>query len=757
MKKNNTFILISLLFLLPSLQVSATTFTAVANTDWSLGSTWDQSGAVPGPTDNVVINGFEVTVTTTVSVNSISITNATVSAYTALVIQGNGNLSVAGNVDVLATNIWEHVDFKVRGTATVNVYGNVTFTRSADNSTTRMMQFYLLQDSETHIYGDFTYDYKSASSSEWNYDIFMQNKASLKVTGKTTLSLSKGKDLDFIMEDSASVILNDSLFLLLEGGEETAITVRDNAELYLDGTASLSNSDGSNHCKLKTGSPGGRIDITGDVIINSLASNMDVLLESDGTDSEFKVRGDIILEAVSDQDAEVLVRNSGSFYLGGNIARDSDYGYLNMSNGGQFILNGTGDQNMTESNLTNSGADDFNFSDLIIDKPNGSKLILQGDVTVSEDLSLNGGIIESSSSALLIIEDGATITGGSAQSYVDGPIVKRGSTNGNPFVFPTGHEGMYAPITISSLSLATTEYVGQFFKDPPPFGNLTEGIAEVSNKQYWELEKTAGLEDVEITLHWMDPDFEGLTDLSKLLVVGLDPVTENWKNFGKGSTDGSTISETPGSVTSNMGAGDPPPFGTIKFTIGSDTPGSLPVELLRFNAVQDNDEVYLEWATVSEINFSHFVVERSLDGIEYKNITQVSSIGDSEHQNVYATKDWSPYYGTNFYRLKMVDRDGSFEYSNIEVVRFEVAPVLLIYPNPVRDMLQLQGVDLIDNKARLEVFTSEGQLLFKGDVVFNNGTLMITADEVNIRRTGAYMIRVTIGDNIQNIKLMKVE
>ncbi|PZR24023.1 MAG: hypothetical protein DI535_22765 [Citrobacter freundii] len=109
-------------------------------------------------------------------------------------------------------------------------------------------------------------------------------------------------------------------------------------------------------------------------------------------------------------------------------------------------------------------------------------------------------------------------------------------------------------------------------------------------------------------------------------------------------------------------------------TVGVKTSANivLPLKLGNFEAAQNGTSVKLEWNTLYEENISAFVVERSSDGTS--NFVQIATVAatGSAIGSSYSAEDRNPVKGVNYYRLKMVDRDGRVSYSQMRVVRFEV-------------------------------------------------------------------------------------
>lgn len=111
----------------------------------------------------------------------------------------------------------------------------------------------------------------------------------------------------------------------------------------------------------------------------------------------------------------------------------------------------------------------------------------------------------------------------------------------------------------------------------------------------------------------------------------------------------------------------------------------LPINLLTFEAIKQNKKVLLQWTTDNEQNADKYIVERSANGNNYNSIGLVFAFNNSQKNN-YTLTDLQPLPGLNLYRLKMLDRDGSFRYSPIRKINFSShGNDITVYPNPVVD------------------------------------------------------------------------
>ncbi|HET6244547.1 MAG: T9SS type A sorting domain-containing protein [Bacteroidetes bacterium] len=110
----------------------------------------------------------------------------------------------------------------------------------------------------------------------------------------------------------------------------------------------------------------------------------------------------------------------------------------------------------------------------------------------------------------------------------------------------------------------------------------------------------------------------------------------------------------------------------------------LPVELLTFTAKAQEKEIKLNWATASETNSDYFLVERSQNGLEFLEVEKVKAAGNYHGLKEYTLIDDNPLSGVSYYRLKQVDFDGTFDFSNLVAVKMNISEkTVAFYPNPI--------------------------------------------------------------------------
>ena len=732
----------------------AAKFHASSNDLWNKASTWSEN-AVPGELDTVYIDGHQVVINSEVTVSQIFITNESGTAVSSLIIQETATMNVSNDIIVTATNKNFAVSFQIHDSSILTVQGDLNFLRTIDNNFDYQLFFQVYENAKVYVLGNFTYDYGNAGDGEAERDIILKDSGLLDISGLTNLITRNGIDLDLLMLGNSKLILRDSLSLLLYGGKETAITVNDNATLELLDNAYLQNSGGTNHTKIKSGQAGGTISITGDVIMDSQVDGFEVKLEVNGPNTTLEIMGDIAMKAVGDGDVFVDLKNTGILNFGGNFIRDN-FGALRMTPDASIVFNGTTPQAIPQRKISGSGIDSLYFGKTQFKNTSGQPIVLTENMVITDSLYLEKGIIQSSESAMIIIEESAGIRGGNELAYIDGPLMKKGTTNSQPFTFPIGKNNIYAPLTISEITNAGAEFTAEYYTDPPPFGgdpNERETTIGSITNQYWQLTSNSSSNTVTPSLSWLDAAAIGITDPNDMTFAKGDPVTEFFSDWGQSSNTGGSTGA--GSITSMMT--DPPPFGGHNsiYTIGFQA-SALPVELTKFKAAQVEDNVYLKWETATERNVNQFIVERSVDGILYKEIGSVLSGGNSTTSKIYTHKDLNPNVGENYYRLKILDNDHTFEYSNIEVVQFKKNSVIKIFPNPIEEVIKIEGIELGNKENMIEIFDQNGKVVYVGTAKFEEGKTEILVDTLGLETTGTYFLRITGNLGSHVIKFFKV-
>ncbi|MEM9022946.1 MAG: LamG-like jellyroll fold domain-containing protein, partial [Bacteroidota bacterium] len=117
--------------------------------------------------------------------------------------------------------------------------------------------------------------------------------------------------------------------------------------------------------------------------------------------------------------------------------------------------------------------------------------------------------------------------------------------------------------------------------------------------------------------------------------------------------------------------------------------GALPIVLIDFQAWLDGDRVQLQWATASEVNNDFFVVEKSVNGQQWEPVLVQPGAGNTSQRTDYSGTDPHPFAGTSYYRLKQVDVDGQYSYSEVRTITLAQPEAFTLFPNPTNGLVKL--------------------------------------------------------------------
>lgn len=189
------------------------------------------------------------------------------------------------------------------------------------------------------------------------------------------------------------------------------------------------------------------------------------------------------------------------------------------------------------------------------------------------------------------------------------------------------------------------------------------------------------------------------------------------------------------------------------FTFGSAAGlNSLPIELIDFTAILRNKSILLNWSTASEENFDYFLIERSADGVAYEPLAEVKGAGWSREILSYSYTDPFPLNGKSYYRLKAVDLDATFEYSQAVMVQVEGNDVLRVSTNPIQnDQVNFQLGITPEERIFVNITDVSGVEIFSGS--FDAGFLKYSIEKSLDR--GMYLLKVSTGEKAYTARFMK--
>ena len=184
--------------------------------------------------------------------------------------------------------------------------------------------------------------------------------------------------------------------------------------------------------------------------------------------------------------------------------------------------------------------------------------------------------------------------------------------------------------------------------------------------------------------------------------------------------------------------------------------GTLPIKLLSFTGKLQSENVKLNWSTSFEQNSKGFEIEKSLDGINFKKIGFVPSAGNSNSTRTYSFTDPQRAVEFNYYRLKLVDIDNTFDYSDVVLIKnaFGKQDVYLA-GNPITHNINIQFAKTPNGKVAITIYDMKGRKIYEAS--YNNYTqtsLQVEATNKMLAH-GVYSVKVETAGKIYNLKAIR--
>jgi hypothetical protein len=195
------------------------------------------------------------------------------------------------------------------------------------------------------------------------------------------------------------------------------------------------------------------------------------------------------------------------------------------------------------------------------------------------------------------------------------------------------------------------------------------------------------------------------------------------------------------------------------FYFGPSTMTTLPLNLITFKGSLRNNITLLDWETANEINTSNFLVERSTDGRNFQQIGTVTATGNTSVNNKYSYADYDVTRQSSsvvYYRLKIVDNDGSYTYSDIVTITLPfITSKVALFPNPAAHEVNVTITTAVDGKVKWQLIDNAGRIVNHNSIAAKKGNNNIV---INLNRlsTGTYFLIVSGADIDQKVKLEKL-
>lgn len=588
----------------------------------------------------------------------------------------------------------------------------------------------------------------------WIAESYLNNTTVIidKAVSTATVTITKGTAAESYVGDNGSIVVNNGTLVF-------ASNVKANVELGNSLLTGLTvNSGGTVNWPVNdTVVFNGSINLNGGSILNSGSST--VILNI-GANTEFNFSGgmahfdNLVFNARSNamnfnsQAGDTWVVHGDLALVEGQL----EDVYLDLK--GNVIMYAALDQTVTSSlKFSGSNYQFINASQdstiwdgaVIIEQPVPSLVILLSPFSLDNPTSTNtitlnsGKLVSSNTNMFTLAGDFKLMNGGNDSSFVTGPMRRTGRHSAlTPFIFKIGQMIFYRPMSLeNTITDPATHFRAEYYHINPhdvglDTGAKSGGINHVSSVEWWALAQVGGTAQ-RVGLSWGYTS--GVRDLPSLRVARWNGTS--WTNEGQFATTGDSFR---GTVNT---AGFLGTFGAFTLATTLDVIlNPLPVDFLSVKARrQINGTGLVEWKVASETDCSHYDVERSFDGVNYKAVSTVTAAGNSQQILNYSIIDsrlGENASGYTYYRIKQTDFNGAFSFSPVAVifpVNTRAENAVEMYPNPANDKLIVRMNEEVAEDATVRVLNS------KWEIVISNASPNSIID-MSYLPAGMYVVEV---------------
>jgi hypothetical protein len=443
---------------------------------------------------------------------------------------------------------------------------------------------------------------------------------------------------------------------------------------------------------------------------------------------------------------KTLTQVNGGFWVYGNFTNNGTFtqtadSAITFKDDTVTLWSGNGTQNIRRIRL---------LKDAVF-----SQVQLQRAVTATHNVDFVRGRLATTNTNLLTLTTTATATNASDSSFASGPVAKDMNTL-TKFYFPIGKGTYYRPVALTPSSTIPTTFRAEYFGTQlyAPASVRTDQNAEnldhASAIEYWDVTRTAGTANAKIALTWNHESLVSSNPAhwSALRVAHWDGSA--WENVSLATTTidpSSTYSW--GEVVSNIDITNFSPF-----TLGTLIPfNPLPLKLLNFTAKKVEDKSHLQWVVTNNQDAVEFRVERTTQLGKKPELLATIAADAFVNDATYEFWDDKPWKAANWYRIAMVEKDGSVKYSNWRVINHHKAQEkVAVYPNPFTSEVFVAVTDA-KTISQITIFTADGKLVEVETMPLGQDMYRISTEKL---AQGVYFLRIITNDGASEVtKLLK--
>lgn len=452
---------------------------------------------------------------------------------------------------------------------------------------------------------------------------------------------------------------------------------------------------------------------------------------------------------------------NGTLDLGNKMITGA--GSFIINTGGMLITSHTqglvGSLNLTGPQTFNSGASYEFRAATVTPFPVSLVSIAAANIIIGADVSFNknaviaGTLTINNGKAIIPSGRSVTISSGNAVAGSGFGVAKHIVTETNNVtgakgyfriqnftgtrIVPVGNGSHFLPVTLTVTGIndfTIVAFAGITANGEPNGTNYTAFQKQDMVDAVWNINRNAGSGDVMLQMAWPSvlegPGFQTLPNGQ----IGVSHYGSSWEPaFGTGDQVQNIATRT----------------AVVSFSAFTVARGSvpLPVRFGDMKAVHQNSGVFIGWSSFTELGVSHYEIERSTDGRNFSLMAWVPAAGNSNSRMDYSYTDPVSGDGIFFYRIKAVDADSKFTYSNIARINVSRQPgsaEMLLYPNPVTDKrIIIEAGYLHQGIYSLKIYDQGGRLVFRQDIEHTGGSVTRQVQLAPAMQPGIYTLSMT--------------
>jgi hypothetical protein len=441
-------------------------------------------------------------------------------------------------------------------------------------------------------------------------------------------------------------------------------------------------------------------------------------------------------DSIRIESGSMLQANNANLQLKGNFANSGEL----QSGTSTIIFNGENKQIVRSVN--------GNFYNITVNK-NSDSLLLASNITITNTLAMQQGMIKTRPNDTLILEGStANVQNEDNDKYVMGRLSVLREVSGNSNI-ELGNSGVSIHPQGQNLGEVRITRTAGLKQQGTSYGVNPDATTK-SIDRIWNIKaENTFATPVDLTLSWLSANDNGLADFT---------VSQVWKSTNNGSTwfkVGNEVDASGRTITVQA-------TNFSQWTVSNDV-NPLPVRWLSFEVKRNEKDAHLIWQTATEKNSAYFIVERSTDGTHFEQIAEVKAAGFSNSLQSYNYTDKSVCEnvkgscGIVYYRIKQIDFDGNFDYSVVRNIYFDGNDftILSAFPNPFNEQVVIQVLSAVESELNVSLIDELGRTVLQQTTTSNKGQTDVLLNNLHTLPAGIYFCRISNGKELLLQKLVK--